>query len=272
MDDSRVDTLARTILTATRDVSPIDRIARDDAPFDLADAYAVSRRIAEIRRGEGERIVGWKIGFTNRAIWDEYDVHAPIWGPMYDRTVFEVDPDSPAFVPVDAFSEPRIEPEIAFRLKRTPHPAMDTAELLGCVDGVAHGFEVVQSVFAGWKFAAADTIAACALHGRYLCGPFAPVDDERTWLARLDDFVVRLYRDGEEVDEGHAHTVLGGPLHALSHFVRGLADTPFPPGLKPGHVVTTGTVTRAFPVSAGETWRSEIAGLPLPGLTLTIDR
>jgi 2-oxo-3-hexenedioate decarboxylase len=38
--------------------------------------------------------------------------------------------------------------------------------------------------------------------------------------------------------------------------------------LKPGDIVTTGTVTRAFPIRAGETWQSEIVGLPLEGLTV----
>ncbi len=35
----------------------------------------------------GERPVGRKIGFTNRTIWAEYGVYAPIWGDMYDTTL-----------------------------------------------------------------------------------------------------------------------------------------------------------------------------------------
>jgi len=32
--------------------------------------------------------------------------------------------------------------------------------------------------------------------------------------------------------------------------------------------VSTGTLTDAHPVAAGETWRTEIHGLPLQGLTV----
>jgi 2-oxo-3-hexenedioate decarboxylase len=68
------------------------------------------------------------------------------------------------------------------------------------------------------------------------------------------------------MDRGVAANVLGGPVHALSHLVRGLAEHPLPVGIEPGHLVTTGTVTRAFPVRAGETWRTKIGGLPVPEL------
>src|SRR5215510_15491536 len=48
------------------------------------------------------------------------------------------------------FAEPRIEPEIVFRLAAAPSPEMDEAALFGCIDWVAQGFEIVHSVFPGW--------------------------------------------------------------------------------------------------------------------------
>jgi 2-keto-4-pentenoate hydratase len=39
-----------------------------------------------------------------------------------------------------------------------------------CIDWIAHGIEIVQSHFPGWKFQAADTIADWALHGRSFLG------------------------------------------------------------------------------------------------------
>ena len=41
------------------------------------------------------------------------------------------------------------------------------------VDWVAHGFEFVQSIFPGWRFQAADTVADVGLHGRCFSGPDA---------------------------------------------------------------------------------------------------
>ncbi|HWT32106.1 MAG TPA: hydratase [Propylenella sp.] len=270
--DDDADALAGRILAAGDRASPIAPITGDRPDFDLAAAYAVSARVTRRRIGRGERPVGWKIGFTNRTIWDEYGVHAPIWGPMYDTTVATIDADAgPASCPLRGLSEPRLEPEIALRIASPPHPEMDERDLLACVDGVAHGFEIVQSIFPGWRFRAADTVAAFALHGRYFRGPLVPVAvaDQEHWLAALQKFEIALFRDGTAIDRGAAANVLGGPLSAFGHLVRGLAEYPMGRGIEPGDLVTTGTVTRAFPVAPGELWHTEIFRLPTPGLAIS---
>ena len=74
-----------------------------------------------------------------------------------------------------------------------------------------------------------------------------------------------LSRDGAEVDRGRAANVLGGPLSALRHLVEMRIDPP----LAPGEIVTTGTVTRAFPVAPGERWTTRVEGLALEGLSVS---
>ena len=271
-DPTEIDAIADRILAASDAGHSIEPVTKTVEDFGLEDAYRVSARIAERRTARGERPVGWKIGFTNRTIWDEYGVHAPIWGPMYDSTVEGTEtPDLPVLCSLFGLVEPRIEPEIVFRIATPPNPDMDPDELLSCIDAVAHGFEIVQSLYPDWRFEAADTVAAFALHGRLRHGPLVPLDagpDRADWAARLSDFTIVLKRDGVEVDRGVATNVLDGPLSALGHFVRGLADDPLGRSLQAGDLVTTGTVTRAFPVQAGETWTTEVTGLPVPGLTI----
>src|SRR5262245_617090 len=119
--------------------------------FSLDDAYRVTDAVRRLREARGERVVGRKIGFTNRTIWAEYGVCAPIWGFVYDRTVRDLaDIGDPFFL--SGLAEPRIEPEIVFGLATAPEPDMDEAALLTCVNWVAHGFELVQSIFPDWKF------------------------------------------------------------------------------------------------------------------------
>jgi 2-oxo-3-hexenedioate decarboxylase len=38
--------------------------------------------------------------------------------------------------------------------------------------------------------------------------------------------------------------------------------------LQAGELVTTGTLTSALPIRAGETWTTELTGIELPGLEL----
>ncbi len=262
--------IAAEVLAALDGPAQIAPFTGRDPDFDLPAAYRVTAALRRLRVARGERPAGRKIGFTNRRIWEEYGVRAPIWGDMYAGTVREVAPEGAEFG-LSGLSEPKIEPEIAFGLARAPEPGMDEAALMGCVGWVAHGIEVVQSVYPGWRFQAPDTVAGAGMHGAFLIGPrheIAPGAAER-WRAALADFSITLLRDGEAVDTGHASAVLDGPLSALRHFVALLAGDPESPPLAAGEIVTTGTVTRAFDVAPGEKWQTLVEGLPLPGLRLS---
>jgi len=170
------------------------------------------------------------------------------------------------------FREPLIEPEIAVWLAKEPAPGMSERELLACVGWIAHGFEIVQSVYPGWKFKAADTIANFGMHGAFRLGPPLAVTpaNRDALFDRLASFTVTLVRDGAPVDTGSGSNVLGGPLSALRHLVDLLSRDPHNPPLAAGEIVTTGTLTRAFPVKPGETWSTVMAGIPLAGITLRL--
>jgi len=231
--------------------------------FALGDAYGVTAAVRTQREARGERPIGRKIGFTNRTIWEEYGVYAPMWGYVYDRTVHDLVTAGAGFS-LSGLAEPRIEPEIVFGLARSPAPGMDNRALLGCIEWIAHGLEIVQSIFPAWKFAAADTIAAYGLHGALLIGPHhAAAARAGEWERELATFEIDLFRDGAPIDRGRAANVLDGPLFALRHLVDLLAADSVNPPLAAGEIVTTGTLTRAFPVVAGEAWATKLLGIPL---------
>jgi 2-oxo-3-hexenedioate decarboxylase len=250
------------VLGSVRQVEPF---STRHPGFGLGDAYRVTAIVRGERERRGERPVGRKIGFTNRTIWPEYDVYAPMWGYIYDRTVFDLATDGAAF-PLSGLAEPRIEPEIVFGLAHAPAPGMSAHALLGCVGWVAHGVELVQSIFPDWKFVAADTIAAYGLHGALLIGARHPIAPRiADWERELSSFEIDLYRNGQLADRGRAANVLDGPVLALRHLVDLLASDTANPSLAAGEIVTTGTLTRAFPVVAGEVWTSRLTGVPLEG-------
>ena len=265
------EALGRIVLAALderRQIAPLS----EGGGLDLPSAYAVTAAVRRLREARGERIVGRKIGFTNTTIWAEYGVFAPIWGYVYDTSLHHLGERREPF-PLAALVEPRIEPEIVLILGRAPEPGMDGGALLSCVESVAHGFELVQSLFPGWRFTGADTVAAFGLHGALFLGEPQRVAPETadSWRMALDSFEVDLFRDGEAADRGRAVNVLGGgPLAALRHLVDVLAADASSPRLAAGEIVSTGTLTRAFPVAAGETWSTTVHGLPLSGLSLAL--
>lgn len=236
--------------------------------FGVAQAYAVAHLVHEARVAEGARPVGRKIGFTNSGIWDTYGVREPIWGYVYDRTVVRLDGDRTT-CRIGRFAEPKIEPEIVLHFAAAPPAGADAAEILRCVDWMAHGFEIVQSHYPGWKFAVADTIADSALHGTLLVGPQRPVAEVASdGVAALESFSLSLACNGKQREMGRGSNVLGSPLLAIAHLVSVLAKQPDYARLQAGELVTTGTITAAYDIRPGETWRSELRGIALPGLSV----
>jgi 2-oxo-3-hexenedioate decarboxylase len=244
----------------------IEPLSSRISSFNLDYAYRVSAAVRNMRESRGELPVGRKIGFTNCTIWAEYNVYAPMWGYIFNRTVYNLAEIGDTFSLI-SLAEPRIEPEIVFKLAVAPAPGMDERALLASVDWVAHGFEVVQSIFPGWQFSAPDTVAAFGLHGALLIGPRHSIATHaEDWSRTLSTFEIDLKRDGAVVDHGRATNVMGGPVSALRHLIDLLARDQVNPALAAGEIITTGTLTRAFPVSVGETWTTELTGLALNGI------
>ena len=87
---------------------------------------------------------------------------------------------------------------------------------------------------------------------------------DRAGLAgALAGLTITLYRNDEAIDEGVGANVLDGPIQALAHLVDVLGRDPHSPPLRAGEMVTTGTLTRAFPVMRGERWSTRIEGIEM---------
>jgi 2-keto-4-pentenoate hydratase len=233
----------------------------------LAEGFAIGEALAELRRQRGERPVGYKIGFTNRNIWQRYGVHSPIWAPVWDSTTAFLNGQE-GTLSLQGLSQPRLEPEIVFGFSRAPVAGMSLAELQACIAWVAHGFEVVHTHCDGWRFAAVDCLADFALHGRLRIGPQVEVAEWRTLAADLAALRLQLHCDGQWRDQGQGAVVLDGPLHALQHWLAAMAQHTPHWRVAAGDVVTTGTLTDAWPLLPGQTWHSSLSDARLAGLKL----
>lgn len=262
--------IAGKVLAAIDGGSQTEPFTAGDPAFSEADAYAVTAKLRALRVARGEKPLGRKIGFTNRNIWPEYSIFQPIWGDVYDTTVRDVSPGDR--VQVSQLPEPRIEPEIVLGIARDITADMGLDAITDSIGWVAHGFEIVQSIFPAWKFKVADCVADGGLHGRLFIGPKRQlsVRDRQTLAVDLSGLTIRLEKNGVVADTGSGANVLDGPVQALAHLVAVLGRDTLNPPLKAGEIVTTGTLTRAFPVLPGERWATSIDGADLPGLSVEI--
>jgi 2-oxo-3-hexenedioate decarboxylase len=261
--------LARELLDALDSGGTIPSIVARDPGFGWPQGYEVAAALVKLRRARGERTVGRKIGFTNRNIWAEYGATAPIWAHVYDRSLVRAS-DGRAVISLAGSARPRLEPEIAFQLKSPLAAATaEPAQVLEAVEWIAPSFEIVDCHFADWKFGPADSAADFALHWRLIVGTPVPAAGLAGLATRLHDCKVTLSRDGAVMDRGVGANALGHPATALAHLAGVLARQPRFEPLAAGEIITTGTLTAAMPIRAGETWSSRYEGLPgVTGVTL----
>ncbi len=268
MPTVKASAIAREVLDTLYTGKQIAPFSQRVEGFDTAQAYRVTARLRALRLARGETHVGRKIGFTNSNIWDEYQVFEPIWGDMFAQNVSDLDNYNRGKIWLDGFAEPLIEPEIQFGIAEPLHPDMSEHEMLSNLAWVAHGCEIVQSIYPGWTFTAADTIACGGLHAALRIGAHHSSNEFNLdeLVAQLANFKITLFCDGEEVDQGGGGNVLGSPLKALKALVKMLANDPDNPPLAPGEIVTTGVLTRAFPVKAGQRWTTRLDGIGLENI------
>jgi 2-oxo-3-hexenedioate decarboxylase len=261
--------LADRLIAAYARAELLPPLSATEPDFDVAAAYRVLEAISARRGAAGWRPAGRKIGFTNRSLWARYGVVQPIWAPTWVNTVHFATDDR-ARLGLAPFVQPRIEPEVVFKLKAAVPATEDARAVLAAVEWLAPGFEVVQCHYPGWKFTPPDCIAAFGLHGALIVGTpvtVAGADIDR-WAARLATFEADLLRGGERVDRGGGALVLDSPALALAHLARALAAAAGPP-LAAGEIITTGTLTDAWPVAAGETWSADYTTLGTRPLGVT---
>lgn len=202
----------------------------------LAEAYAVQRELTAMRLARGERIVGWKLGYTSQAMREQMHIDAPNYGPLTSAMLL---PDGN--VPGAAL-QPRVEPEIALQLARPVPPGADVATVLACCVGAYGCLEVVDSVWADYRFTVLDNTADGSSAGWFVLGAELP-------MTALDTVSVQLTVDGRVVAGATGAAAGGHPAVGVGWLAEQLRDDAR--GLRAGDVVITGGLTAAHPLPVG---------------------
>jgi 2-keto-4-pentenoate hydratase len=105
----------------------------------VAQAYQIQHQIIEARVNEGERIVGYKVGCTSRAIQQQFGLRDPIKGFVTQPFVYkdQVNLDARSYVNLS------VEPEFVIRIGRdVTEEFLDQYEIQDAVESVAAGIEL----------------------------------------------------------------------------------------------------------------------------------
>ncbi|WLQ31937.1 2-oxo-hepta-3-ene-1,7-dioate hydratase [Streptomyces castrisilvae] len=241
-DKTRAD-LAAEIERAHTERTVLPRITARHPEATVEDSYAIQGLWRDRRIEAGRRLVGRKIGLTSRAMQAATGISEPDYGVMFDDTVW----DNSAVVPFDAFSNVRIEVELAFLLKaplKGPHCTV--FDVLRATEYVIPALEILNSHFELAGRTIVDTIADNAAYGGMVLGgnPVAPHAVDLRWISAL------LYRNETIEETGVAAGVLNHPATGVAWLANKLHQ--HGTGLDAGELILAGSFTRPMWISRGD--------------------
>jgi 2-keto-4-pentenoate hydratase len=243
---------AQSLLAAYDSRRPITPLTTTYKDMTLEDAYAIQLLQMHELTSNGRTVKGHKVGLTSGAMQRLLGVTEPDYGHLLDDFFYlEHMP-----IPTDRFIQARIEPEVAFVLKKSLQgPGVTVHEAIAAIDFVLPALEIVDSRIKDWKIGLFDTIADNASSAAVVLGstPTALSDID----LRLGGAV--LHKNGQVVGTGAGGAVLGSPLNSLVW----LANTVGARGtvLEAGHVILPGAVCAMVPVAPGDTFTATFSGL-----------
>lgn len=267
-DDSptSASTLARELADARRDRVPVAPFSGRGLLADEAAAYAVQAAGISGRRADGEVVVGAKLGFTSRAMRRAMGVATPNLGWLTDVMVVTGRDTADVEVDLATLIHPKVEPELAVRLRHDLGPGAGPAAVRAAIDVVAPCLEVVDSRWRGFRFGPLDNIADNSSSGVVVLGGWVDPDDRD--LAAVGCLV---HVNGVLAETAAVAAAMDGPVPALQW----LATHASRPGdadgrpLRAGDVVITGGLTAPATLVPGRRVTVHLDGLGGVGLVAT---
>lgn len=216
----------------------------------IDDAYAIQSAWKAIKLKEGRRIIGHKIGLTSKVMQRMMNIEESDFGFLTDDMVFA---DGGTINSAD-FTDPRIEVELAFVLKKElKGPNITIFDVLNATDYVTPALELIAArshridPTTGYKRTVKDTISDNAANAGIIMGGRAMKPDaiDLRWVGAL------LSQNGVIEDSGVAAAVMNHPANGIAWLANKYA--PLGMSLLPGQVVLAGSFTGALKVKSGDT-------------------
>ena len=212
----------------------------------LDQGYAIQRSLERALCDGGDRVVGWKAGFTNATLQEAYGVHEPVLGFLLSSGVF----GSGDAVPLSRFVSIGLEVEMGFVMRADlAGPGVTASSALLAVEGAMPCFELIDFRLSG-KPRGSDVVAdGVYANAIVIGGPLTAVGGLDLSLEGV------VYEEnGQRVATATAAEVMGNPLNSLTWLANALGG--LGGKIRAGDVVLTGSISKVFRPKAGDAVRA----------------
>jgi 2-keto-4-pentenoate hydratase len=234
---SEIGRWAALLAVARRDRVPCEPIS-SSVDLTLDDAYEIQRAGTALRVERGERVIGWKLGYTSLAMRSQMGIDQPNYGPLTDAMlVTDGGSAGPWLI------QPRVEPEIGLRFARPVPADADVHDVLDAVGEAFACLEIVDSIYPDYRFRLEDNTADGSSAAQVVIGPALPS------IEHLDEVAVALFHNGGHAGSATGQAASGHPAAGVVWLVEQLAR--HERRIEAGHLVITGGLTKAVSLGIG---------------------
>ncbi len=243
LDAKTIAGLAEHLETCELQARDTLKITDEHPTMDWDDAYAIQAEILRRKLARGSRLIGLKAGLTSHAKMKQMGVESPVFGFLVDNFCVPEGGE----VKTHELIHPKVEPEIAFVLKRAlKGPGCHIGAVLAATDFVLPGIEVIDSRYRDFKFDLKSVVADNTSAARFVVGGQALPPDR----VDLRTMGVVMEKNGQVVAIGAGAAVLGHPAAAVAMLANHLGKRG--EEIPAGTLILSGGVTEAVAVAAGD--------------------
>jgi 2-oxo-hept-3-ene-1,7-dioate hydratase len=251
MDKTLFHELAARLEQSEKTRTQIRQFSLEFPGITIEDAYAIQHAWIDMKRKEGRKLKGHKIGLTSKAMQTSSNIHEPDYGALLDNMFFADGSE----IPFERFIVPRLEVELAFVLsKRLEGPNCTIFDVLNATDFVVPALEIIDARIHGIDpetkvtRKVMDTISDNAASAGLVMGgrPFRPMEADMRWISAI------CSRNGAIEVSGVAAAVLNHPANGPAWLANKLAT--YGEYLEAGEVILGGSFTSPVFVKKGDTF------------------
>ncbi len=244
--------LAKLLHDAQRQQKQIDPPTQLLQGMTIEDSYATQLEIVSLRKQEGEKVIGMKVGLTSQGMQQLLGVDEPDYGHLTDAMLVR----EGEVIHSESLIQPKVEGEIAFYIKDTlKGPGVTIADVYNATEWIAPAVEIVDSRVKDWKITLEDTVADNGSSALLVLGANA------VKLSSINMKLVgmTLEKNGVLIHSGTGAEVLGSPANAVAWLANKLSS--FGLALEAGSIVLSGAITSALEAKKGDLFTVSFDGI-----------
>ena len=240
MHPEKISNFASLLHRTRLDRKTLDKLSSREK-FSLPTAYDIQEAGILLRREEGEKVIGRKMGLTSQAKREQMNLDRSIYGVLTDKMQLTERTVSI----LDKTVHPKIEPEIAFYIAKDLKGKVTREEVLDACSWVCAAMEILDSRYQGFKYFSLEDVVADNSSSSYFV-----LGKEKSDPRKVDVRNLKMkMKAGEETVEGNSNAISGDPICSVRELCELLSEQNLI--LEAGNIVLAGAATLAVNLKKG---------------------